>query len=141
LLGLLCGSITDLEADGLELARELLDVVLAEIVLDDECLELDGLNVTPLLTLLDERAGLLTFKQFLKLMLCQAALYVLSSFGGNLLTLRGRSDLKPSHYVTYFLVFPGQQGRSRPLDSSNVLLSLRIPGWRAFGSRTKRVYS
>ncbi len=62
LLALLGGSVTDLEADGLELARELLDVRLAEIVLDDERLELDRLDVAALLALLDERASLLAFK-------------------------------------------------------------------------------
>ena len=50
--------LADLEADRLELTRELLDLLLAEVVLDGEGLELYGLDMTALLTLLDEGARL-----------------------------------------------------------------------------------
>ena len=80
LLGLLAlGSrLANLEADRLELARELLDLLVGEIVLERERLELGRLDVAALLALLDERARLFGFQQFVKLILCQAALYVLS---------------------------------------------------------------
>jgi hypothetical protein len=57
--------LANLEPDRLELARELLDLFLTEIVLDCERLELDRLDVAALLTLLDEGARLLALQQFL----------------------------------------------------------------------------
>jgi hypothetical protein len=64
--------------------------------------------VTALLALLDERASLLAFKKFLKLMRCQSGFFVLSLFRGNLQILRRSSDLKPSVFVCSFLVFAGE---------------------------------
>ncbi|HET7856659.1 MAG TPA: hypothetical protein VFL41_09410, partial [Gaiellaceae bacterium] len=66
------------------------------------------------LALLDERASLLAFKQFLKLVRCQSGSLRPFDCRGNLLTLRGRSDLKRSDYVSDFLVFPGRESRYRP---------------------------
>ena len=94
-----------------ELARQGLHVFLTEVVLDGERLQLDGLDVAALLALLDERTSLLAFQQFLKLMLCQSGSVRPFDYRGNLLTLRGRSDLKLSDCMAYFLVFPGLQGR------------------------------
>ncbi len=74
LLGLLRPRLTDLEADRLELARELLDLVVGEIVLEGERLELCGLEVPALLGSLDNRASLLGFQQFLQLVLGQLGL-------------------------------------------------------------------
>ena len=85
LRGLLGGGLTDLETDRLELARQLLHVLLAEVVLDGERLELDGLDVTALLALLDERTSLLAFQKFLKLMLCQSGSLRPFNCRGNLL--------------------------------------------------------
>ena len=48
--------LANLEADRLELARQLLDVGLVELVLEGECLELGRLDVAALLGSLDEGA-------------------------------------------------------------------------------------
>src|SRR5207302_7336243 len=71
LLGLLGPRLADLEADRLELARQLLDLVVREIVLERERLELGRLEVAALFGSLDDRARLLGFQQFLQLVLRQ----------------------------------------------------------------------
>src|SRR5262249_8153990 len=70
LLGLSHG-LPDLEPDALELAGQLLDVLLVELVLEGERLELDGLEVAPLLSPFDELTSLVGIKQFVKLVLGQ----------------------------------------------------------------------
>jgi hypothetical protein len=57
----------DLETDALELARHLLDLDLAEIVLEDERLEVGRLDEAALLRTLDERARVVCVKQFVEL--------------------------------------------------------------------------
>ena len=64
----------DLEPDALELARDLLDVLVIELVLQRERLELGSLEVATLLRSFDERAGLVGVKQFVKLVLGQIVL-------------------------------------------------------------------
>jgi hypothetical protein len=58
------GGLADLEADRLQLARELLDLLFAEVVLQGERLELCGLDEPALLGALDQHAGLIAFQQF-----------------------------------------------------------------------------
>jgi hypothetical protein len=77
LLGLLllfADGLTHLEPDPLELAGQLLDVVVVELVLERERLELGGLEVATLLCSFDEQAGLVGVKQFVKLILGQIVL-------------------------------------------------------------------
>ena len=75
LLGLgLGGRLAHLEPDPLELAGQLLDLVLVELVLQGEGLELGSLEMPTLLSALDERLGLVGIKQFVQLILCQMSL-------------------------------------------------------------------
>ena len=76
-LGLL-GRLADLEPDRLELARQLLDLLLGEVVLQRERLELGGLDEPALLGALDQQARLIAFKQLGQLILRQVTLVVLS---------------------------------------------------------------
>ena len=64
----------DLEADPLELAGHLLDVVVVQLVLEGERLELGRLEVATLLGTLHEMTRLVAFKQFVKLVLGQIVL-------------------------------------------------------------------
>jgi hypothetical protein len=86
----------DLEADPLELARELLDLFLVEIELERERLELGRLDVATLLRTLDEGASLVGFEQFVKLVLRQGLPIPLRIVPGrtsaSLLTLGGKSS-------------------------------------------------
>ena len=63
-----------LEADRLELARQLLDLVVGEIVLERERLELRLLDVAALLRRLDDRAAAFALKELLQLVLRQLIL-------------------------------------------------------------------
>src|SRR5205085_8763846 len=79
-LGLLLGRsgslrLPDLEPDALEFARQLLDLVLVQVVLERERLEGGLLDEAALLRTLDEYLGLVGIKQFVKLVLCQVALF------------------------------------------------------------------
>ncbi|MGZ8693181.1 MAG: hypothetical protein ACXWZT_10675, partial [Gaiellaceae bacterium] len=75
LLGLLLGrGLADVEPDPLELAGQLLDLGLVEVVLEGERLELGSLEVPTFLGTLDERLGLVGIKQFVQLILCQVSL-------------------------------------------------------------------
>ena len=76
-LGLL-GGLADLEPDRLELARELLDLVFGQVVLEGERLELGRLEVAALLGAFDQRARLIAFQQFVQLILRQVSRSVLS---------------------------------------------------------------
>src|SRR5207249_11368077 len=69
LLGLDGGRLrlADLETDPLELTRDLLDLDLAEVVLEGERLEVGGLDEAALLRALDERARVVCVKQFVQL--------------------------------------------------------------------------
>jgi hypothetical protein len=58
----LCGRLAHLEPDALELAGQLLDFVLVELVLEGERLELGSFEVTTLFSALDERLGLVGIK-------------------------------------------------------------------------------
>ena len=72
---LACGfGLADIEPDPLELAGQLLDLGLVEVVLEGERLELGSLEVPTLLGTLDERLGLVGIKQFVQLILCQVSL-------------------------------------------------------------------
>ncbi len=62
--GLFVGGLADLDADALKLDRQLLDVLLREVVLERKGLELGRLDVAALLRALDERARVIAFKQF-----------------------------------------------------------------------------
>ena len=84
------GRLTHLETDALELAGELLDLALVEIVLERERLELCGLEISALLGALDEGLRLVGIKQFVKLVLCQLSLSALASrSAANLRTVGG----------------------------------------------------
>ena len=61
----------DLEADPLELAGELLDLLLVQVELERERLQLRRLEVAAFLRALDERASLVGFEQFVELVLRQ----------------------------------------------------------------------
>ena len=61
----------DVQADRLQLARQLLDLVVGEVVLEHERLEVDELDVPALLGVLDERAGAVALEQIVKLILRQ----------------------------------------------------------------------
>jgi hypothetical protein len=84
----------DLEADPLELGGELLDLLLVQVELGDECLELGGLQVAALLRTLDEGARLVGLEQLVQLVLGQGAISPLdpASTASDLLTLRGKSS-------------------------------------------------
>jgi hypothetical protein len=71
-LGLL-GGLADLEPDRLELARQLLDLLFTEVVLEGERLELGRLEVAALLRAFDQRARLIAFQQFCELILRQVS--------------------------------------------------------------------
>jgi len=81
LLGLLLrlgGRLAHLEPDALELAGQLLDLVLVQVVLERERLELGGLEIPALLSALDEGLRLVGIKQFVQLVLCQLSLSALT---------------------------------------------------------------
>ena len=81
LLGVLLGlggRLAHLEPDALELAGQLLDLALVEVVLERERLELGRLEISTLLGTLDEGLGLVGIKQFVKLVLCQLSLSALT---------------------------------------------------------------
>ena len=70
-LGGLLGGLAHLEAVGLELARQLLDLVLGEVVLEREGLELRRQHEAALLCSFEQNARGLGLQQFLKLRLGQ----------------------------------------------------------------------
>jgi hypothetical protein len=89
------GRLTDLEADPLELARELLDLLSVEVELERPRLELSRLDVAALLRAFDECTGLVRLEQFVKLVLRQGLLSPFSpasKASANLLTLGGKSS-------------------------------------------------
>jgi hypothetical protein len=86
-------SLTHLEAGGLELARQRLDLVLREILLEREGLDLGRLDEAALLGALEQDACGLGFEQLLKLVLGQLVL-----FG-----LRRRTFLNLSHCTAILL--------------------------------------
>ena len=65
------GALADLEADPLQLAPELLDVEVAQLVFEGERLELGGLDEAALLRTLEQRPGPVGLKQFGHLVLRQ----------------------------------------------------------------------
>src|SRR5207244_8264541 len=71
LLGLLDPRRAHLEADRLELTRQLLELLVGEIVLDPEGFELGRLDVPALLRTLEQHARLLAFQQLLQFILSQ----------------------------------------------------------------------
>src|SRR5919197_2021895 len=79
LLGLGDHRLPDLEPDALELAGDLLDLDLAEVVLEREGLEVRGLDEAALLGALDERARLVGVEQLVQLVRRQLASLTLSS--------------------------------------------------------------
>src|SRR2546427_4452821 len=79
LLGLGRGRLPDLEPDALELARDLLDLDLGEVVLEREGLEVRGLEEAALLGALDEQARLVSVKQLVQLVRRQLASLTLST--------------------------------------------------------------
>src|SRR5919204_78607 len=99
LLGLGRGRLSDLEPDALELAGDLLDLDLGEVVLDREGLEVRGLDEAALLGALDERARLIGVEQLVQLVRRQLV--------PNPLYVRRRRSLKLSDCRPRFLVFPG----------------------------------
>jgi hypothetical protein len=64
--------LTDLEPRALELARQLLDILLVELLLDGEGRDRDGIDEAALLSSLDDRADLIRLEQFLQLILSQS---------------------------------------------------------------------
>src|SRR5262249_9222838 len=89
--------LADLEADCLELTLELLGVLLAEVVLQNERLDLRGLDEAALLGALYECAGMLGFEQLVHLVLRQFLLCF----------SRCRGSLDLSHCKAYFLCVLG----------------------------------
>jgi hypothetical protein len=71
--------LSDLQPDRLELARQLLDVVLGQFVLERKRLELRGLHEPALLCGHDHRPAGFAFKQLVQLMLGQVLFNVLSN--------------------------------------------------------------
>ncbi len=82
---------TDLEPHRLELALDLLELVVRELVLGLEHLELRGVHPAALLGALDQGAELVRLEQFDELVLRQAGVSPFDSVGGarSLRTLRG----------------------------------------------------
>jgi hypothetical protein len=74
--------LADLEADGLELTRELLHVCVVEVVLEREGLELGRLDVATLLGGLDEGAGALGLEKLRNLLVRQLRFLFLSFLCG-----------------------------------------------------------
>jgi hypothetical protein len=70
----------DLEAERLQLACELLDLVLAEVVLEHERLELRRLDEAALLGVVDERPRLLGLEKLLQLLVRQSLLNSLGRY-------------------------------------------------------------
>ena len=70
--------LADLEADGLELARELLHVCVVEVVLEREGLELGRLDMAALFGGLDEGAGALSLEKLGNLLVRQLRFLFLS---------------------------------------------------------------
>jgi hypothetical protein len=64
----------DLQAEHGELARERLDVLVDEVVLQHESLELGGLDVAALLSSVEQHPRLLAFQQLMDLILRQVGL-------------------------------------------------------------------
>jgi hypothetical protein len=64
----------DLEPQALELARQLLDVLLVEVLLDGERRNRGRLDEATLLGTLDDRTDLIGLEQFLQLVLSQGPL-------------------------------------------------------------------
>ena len=80
---------TDVEPDRLELARQLLDLVVVEVVLEREGLEVGRLDEAALLGALDEGARAVALEQFVKLILRQVrrfSPFAVSSLRGELRT-------------------------------------------------------
>ena len=102
LLGLVLGGarLPDLEAEGLQLARELLRLLLGQVVLEHERLELGGLDQAALLRALDERLDLLRLNQFDQLVLRQSR---------NVSPFRKSFDggYKLTHHMRSILLLPG----------------------------------
>jgi hypothetical protein len=76
LLGLGCGGglrLAYLEADALELAGDLLDLLIGEVMLDRERLELSRLDEAALLGALHKKARLIALEQFVQLVLRQVS--------------------------------------------------------------------
>jgi len=69
----LCGALrrADLEPDALQLARQVLDLLIREVELERERLQLGRLQVPAFLCTLDERAGLVSLEQLVQLVLAQ----------------------------------------------------------------------
>ena len=65
--------LADLEPDALELARQLLDFLVVELVLERERLELGRLDEAALLGALDDGADLIRLEQFVQLVLRQGS--------------------------------------------------------------------
>ena len=63
--------LADLEADALQLARQILDLLFVQLMLERERLELCCLEVAPLFGALDDQARLVRLKQVVKLILGQ----------------------------------------------------------------------
>ena len=63
--------LADLEPGALELARQLFDFLLVEVLLGGERLDGSGIDVAPLFGALDDRADLIRLEQFLQLILSQ----------------------------------------------------------------------
>src|SRR2546421_196478 len=80
LLGLGRRRLPDLEPDALELAHDLLDLDLGEVVLEREGLEVRGLDEAALLGALDEQARLVGVEQFVQLVRRQLVFPTLSTY-------------------------------------------------------------
>ena len=97
---LLAGArLPDLQAERLQLAGELLRLLVVQVVLEHERLELGGLDEPALLRALDERLDLFRLNQFDQLILRQRETSVLS--GGS-----SRGSYKLTHLKLFFLRLP-----------------------------------
>src|SRR5262249_39606498 len=76
----LVGGLADLEPDRLELARQLLDLLLTEVVFQRKRLEFCGLDEAALFGALDQGTGLIALQPLVQLILRHLTLVVLSLF-------------------------------------------------------------
>ncbi len=92
--------LSDLEAERLQLAGELLRFIVGQVVLEHERLELHGLDEPALLGPFHERLDLLRLNQFDQLVLRQRETSVLSGTAS-------RASYKLTHHKRFFLLVPG----------------------------------
>ena len=110
----LVGGLAHLEPDRLELTRQLLDLLLPEVVLERECLELCRLDEPALLGALDQQARLIALKQLVQLILGQVTPVVLSP--------SSRTDTASALGSPNFLTLTGMSSPYQPVQRTTIPL-------------------